>query len=319
VATGPAQAPGQEPTAQAEPEAVLADILSHEASSTTATEAMREAQAFATSTRHLFTMWSAASRAQAYTDIDAALAARLTPDEYARYQQEPQRPVVQRHILAATLFGTALDDVADLATRGNMRGARSIAAVMHGRLKAAGIGQARRGQTVTWAERTPAAARCGVAGQLAQAMDTRREELGRQLYQQPERWVLTHLGPPPPEDSSPALIADWQMRAGIAASYREAAGIEEPDVAIGTAPQGHPELAEAYAATLLALEIPDVQAQIRTMTAAALDGAAHDLPSAGRTGPGSRGPFPPRRPSARRLRVAPARRRRDHLVHRYRA
>ena len=56
------------------------------------------------------------------------------------------------------------------------------------------------------------------------------------------------------------------MRAGIAASYREAAGIEDPDVAVGSAPQGHPELAEAYAATLLALEIPDVEAQVRAMT-----------------------------------------------------
>ena len=115
------------------------------------------------------------------------------------------------------------------------------------------------------------AARRGVAGHLAEAMDARREELGCQLYEQPERWVLTHLGPPPPEGSSPALIADWQMRAGIAASYREAAGIEDPDVAIGSAPQGHPELAEAYAATLLALEIPDVEAQVRAMTRGELE------------------------------------------------
>jgi hypothetical protein len=102
-------------------------------------------------------------------------------------------------------------------------------------------------------------------------MDARREELGCQLYEQPERWVLTHLGPPPPETSSPALIADWQMRAGIAASYREAAGIEDPDVAIGLAPQGHLELAEAYAATLLALEIPDVEVQVRAMTRGELE------------------------------------------------
>jgi hypothetical protein len=102
-------------------------------------------------------------------------------------------------------------------------------------------------------------------------MDTRREELGRQLYEQPERWVVAHLGPPPPEGASPALVADWQMRAGIAASYREAAGIEDPDIAIGTAPQGHPELAEAYAATLLALEIPDVEAQVRAMTRGELE------------------------------------------------
>jgi hypothetical protein len=114
-------------------------------------------------------------------------------------------------------------------------------------------------------------ARRGVAGHLAEAMDARREELGRQLYEQPERWVLTHLGAPPAEGSSPALVADWQMRAGIAASYREAAGIEDPDVAVGSAPQGHPELAEAYAATLLALEIPDVEAQVRAMTRGELE------------------------------------------------
>ena len=122
VETGPAQAPGQEPIVQAEPEAVLADIMGHVASSTTATEAMREAQAFATSTRHLFTMWSAASRAQAYMDIDAALAARLSPYEYARYQREPQRPVVQREIRAATLSGASLEDVVDVATRGDTSG-----------------------------------------------------------------------------------------------------------------------------------------------------------------------------------------------------
>src|SRR5262249_35657640 len=67
------------------------------------------------------------------------------------------------------------------------------------------------------------------------------------------------------------LIADWQMRAGIAASYREAAGIDDPDVAIGLAPQGHPELAEAYAATLLALEIPDLVAQVCAMTRGELE------------------------------------------------
>ena len=61
------------------------------------------------------------------------------------------------------------------------------------------------------------------------------------------------------------------MRAGIAASYREAAGIGDPDVALGSAPQGHSELAEAHAATLLALEIPDVEAQVRAMTRGELE------------------------------------------------
>jgi hypothetical protein len=84
---------------------------------------MREAQAFATDTHHLFTMWSAATRADAYAAIDAALAARLPPAEYARYQREPQRPVLQRQVLAATLSGAGLEDVVDVATAGDMRGA----------------------------------------------------------------------------------------------------------------------------------------------------------------------------------------------------
>ena len=61
---------GQAHPAQAEPEAVLADILDRMEFARTATEAMREAQAFATDTRHLLAMYSAATRAEAYAAID---------------------------------------------------------------------------------------------------------------------------------------------------------------------------------------------------------------------------------------------------------
>lgn len=61
------------------------------------------------------------------------------------------------------------------------------------------------------------------------------------------------------------------MRAGIAASYREAAGIEDQDVALGPAPQGHPGLAEGYASGLMALEIPDEEAATRAMTRGELE------------------------------------------------
>ena len=271
VVTGPAQVRGQEPMAQAEPEAVLAEILDRVGSTRTATEAMREAQAFVTDTRHLFTMWSAATRAEAYAAIDAGLQNRLSAAEYARYEREPQRPVLQRQVLAATLSGVSLDEALDVATGGDMRGARSIAAVMHGRIKAAGVDRAGQGQTVTWAERTPAAARAGVGGALAVAMDDRARHLGAELWERPEPWLAQYLGSPPPVTASPALIQDWQMRAGIAASYREAAGLVDPDVAFGPAPQGVPELAEAYAAALVALEVPDVEAQVRGMTRGELE------------------------------------------------
>ena len=62
VVTGPSPRPGQPDLAQAQPEAVLADILDRTESAWTATEAMREAQAFATNTGHLLAMYTAATR-----------------------------------------------------------------------------------------------------------------------------------------------------------------------------------------------------------------------------------------------------------------
>src|SRR5262249_33468217 len=47
--------------------------------------------------------------------------------------------------------------------------------------------------------------------------------------------------------------------------------------------------------------------------AAAVGGSGYDLPPARRTGPDTRGPFPQRRPTAWRLRTAPAGRQRDDL------
>ena len=136
VVTGPSPRPGQPDLAQAQPEAVLADILDRTESSRTATEAMREAQAFATDTGHLLAMYSAATRPGVYAAIDERLRARLSPAQYARYEAESQRPVFQRQVYAATLAGADLDQVLDTATGQDFTGARSIAAVMHGRLKA---------------------------------------------------------------------------------------------------------------------------------------------------------------------------------------
>ena len=61
VVTGPSPAPGREPMTQADPLAILAEVLDRASSATTAAEAMREAQAFATSSGHLLTMWSGPS------------------------------------------------------------------------------------------------------------------------------------------------------------------------------------------------------------------------------------------------------------------
>jgi hypothetical protein len=268
VVTGPAQR-GREPLAQAPPEAVLADVMAREERNLTATETMREVQDFSGSSRHMFTMWSATTRETAYREIDERLRERLTARDYARYLREPQRAVFQRQIRSAQLAGADIDQVLDQATAQNMTGARSVAAALHGRVKKLTLPGA--GKTVTWAERTPAAARPGIGGRLAEGLDTRQRYLGEQLYANPEPWLVRHLGPPPGPDASEALKADYIQRAGIAASYREAAGITDPNVSLGEAPRGMPELNETWKGAAYALEIPDEEAAVRAMSRGELE------------------------------------------------
>ena len=272
VVTGPAPVKG-EPMAQAEPMAVMAEVLERTSSSITATEAMREAQAFATNTAHLLTMYTAATRGPAYQAIDQAVRERVSPAQYARYAAEPQRPVFQRLVLAATLAGEDLGEVVDQATAKDFTGARSVSAVMHGRLEAAGAGRAARGQSVTWAERVPEVGRPAVRAlgqRLADAMDARATELAHAQAARPQPWVLSTLGAYP-ADGSDALKADWLARVGSAASYREAAGINDPTVPAGAPPEGHPELLEAHGRTLAALEIRSEVAAVIGSTAAELE------------------------------------------------
>ena len=57
----------------------------------------------------------------------------------------------------------------------------------------------------------------------------------------------------------------------MAASYREAAGITDPDVSLGEVPRGVPELAESWRAAARVLEIPDELAAVRGMSRADLE------------------------------------------------
>ena len=100
---------------------------------------------------------------------------------------------------------------------------------------------------------------------LAEAMDARAAELAQRQAEAPERWVLTTLGAFPAEGSE-QLRADWLGRVGTAASYREMAHITDPNMVLGPAPQGHPELGQAHADAVAALEIPTEDAMVYAMT-----------------------------------------------------
>jgi len=74
---------------------------------------------------------------------------------------------------------------------------------------------------------------------------------------------MQHLGTLP-ADASPLLREDYARRAGIAAGYREAAGITDPSTAISlTGHKSFPELETMRRDAIRAVEIADDEALIR--------------------------------------------------------
>ena len=179
-------------------------------------------------TGHLLHLWSAATRQALYPDIDQQITARLTESEAWRYQREHSRQALQQRLRAAQLAGHDIGALIDQITAAPMDGARSISSVLHGRLQQLQLLD--QGHEVTWAQRTPAAAP-EVAHELAAGLDDRIRELGERMIAQPQPWLLKHLGMLAP-DASPALREEYARRAGIAAAYREAAGITDPQQAV---------------------------------------------------------------------------------------
>jgi hypothetical protein len=106
---------------------------------------------------------------------------------------------------------------------------------------------------VTWEQRTPASAPA-VARELAARLDDRVRALGERMAASPPPWLARQLGVIAP-DASPALREEYTRRAGLAAAYREAAGITNPDQAVSLEPhRGNPELENMRMAVFTALE-----------------------------------------------------------------
>jgi hypothetical protein len=88
-------------------------------------------------------------------------------------------------------------------------------------------------------------------------LDHRARELGERHVASPEPWLTRHLGILP-AGASPALRDDYTARAAAAASYRENAGITNPEQAVSPEPhRGNPELEHQRQETLRVLEVRD--------------------------------------------------------------
>jgi hypothetical protein len=268
IVTGNTAPPGHQPYTQASPESVVKAIMDRDDADLSATEQIRQAQDWAGGTGHLLTLWSAAVQPSLYSQIDEQIKARLTESEAWRYEREHSRPVLQQRLRAAQLAGHDLGAVIGQVTAAPMDGARSISAVLHGRLQQLDLPDLVLG--VTWAQRTPKDAPA-VAHELAAGLDQRARALGEQLAASPEPWLASQLGVLAPH-ASPLLREDYARRAAAAAAYREAAGITDPRQAIAPGPhRGNPELDHLRQGAIRALEIRDETEILRRMTQGQLE------------------------------------------------
>ena len=256
-------------------EAVLAGVLDNKREDLTATQALRDAQDFPTSMPRLFSLWKIATREQVFPAYDRALKARLGQADYERYLADPERPVLHHQLRGAQLGGHDVETVLDRAAARDMSGARSIAGVLHGRIRAMNLSASAR--ATTWAERTPHIDdpdHARIAQATAEAMDHRQLELGVTQAERPEPWAVRYLGMPPREPG--ALRDDWIARAGTAAAYRDLAERTDPENALGPYPQsGAAEQRQAYADAARALEMQQEEIDVRSATRGELEAMVH--------------------------------------------
>jgi hypothetical protein len=91
------------------------------------------------------------------------------------------------------------------------------------------------------------------------------------MLERPEPWLMQHLGVLP-SDASPLHREDYSLKAGVAAAYREAAGITDPSIAISmSGHNGSPELETLRQDAIRALQIPDDEALIRAASPGELE------------------------------------------------
>jgi conjugative relaxase-like TrwC/TraI family protein len=271
VITGTTAPPGHESYQQATPESVLAGIMGRDDGDLSATEQVRQAQDQSGGTGHLLTLWTAAIRQTLHSGIDEQIKARLTESEAWRYQREHSRKALQQRLRAAQLAGHDIGILIDQITAAPMDRARSISSVLHHRLQQLVLPDLRH--DATWAQRTPASAP-PVAHELAAGLDDRARVLGERMAVSPQPWLARQLGVLAP-NASPVLREDYTRRAGLAAAYRQAAGITNPDQAVSLEPhRSNPELEAMRKAVFAALEIRDEADIVRGLDRGELEARA---------------------------------------------
>lgn len=243
-------------------EAVVAQVLAKDDPELTAIEQLRATQDLVTHPAHLVDLAEAFWHRDVVPQIEEEIRARIGDEAYQRYQADPERPAFLQLLREHEIGGRTVAESLDAITGRDFAGTKSVAAVLHGRLEKEP--PPARGQTQTFAERVPGGAAQPLIEETYKAADARQAHVGRQLAERPEPWALKAWGAPSAEPG--ALREDWERRAGIVGVYRELAGIENPEQALGPAPGGSRAVVrESFHSAVVALELEDEAAQLGAM------------------------------------------------------
>jgi hypothetical protein len=246
---------------------LLAGVLAREQADITGTEVMRRELDRAASLATLAPVWADLTRVCATRRHEAAIRALLPHEGWQRFRKDIERGTLARLLRAAELAGHDTDSVIKLGVgKRDFAGARSIAAVLHGRIQRI-IGTPEPVAAASYLARTPVIddpVDRAFALDVAAAMDARAAILGEQAARNRPAWVVSILGDVP---AGVAARAGWIRRAAIAAAYREEAGWTSQNDPIGPAPErASPELRVSWHAAYTALAMPDLDRDTRAAT-----------------------------------------------------
>lgn len=249
--------------------AVLDAILAREQAERSATEVLRQELDDAASLATLAPIWTDVSRTFAVRAYENVIWSLLSAADWERYELDAERGTLTRLLRAAELAGHDVEAVLRQAiTRRGLEGARSVAAVLHGRVRKV-VGTAEAIACGSYLERTPRIddpEAALFARELAEAMDARVGVLGERAALDRPGWAVRYLGEVP---SDVAERAGWVERAGVVAAYREESGYDSEVEAVGPAPErGSPELRASWQDAFAALRMPELGREL----AAAADG-----------------------------------------------
>jgi hypothetical protein len=176
---------------------VLAAVLDREQGDLTGTEVMRRELDRAASLATLAPLWADLTRVCATRRHETAIQALLSPGDWQQFCQDTERGTLARLLRSAELAGHDTESVIrDAVNKRDFAGARSIAAVLHGRIQQI-VGTPEPVAGRSYLARTPVIddpAYRAFAVELAEAMDARVRVLGERAARERPAWALRILG-----------------------------------------------------------------------------------------------------------------------------